>query len=265
MKKKALLIAIEGSDGAGKATQTNLLYSYFKKQTFQGKKLKVARVSFPRYNQTLGGTLLYEVLKSERADSYGFSKIDPRVASKLYAMDREESLPYLESLIARNDIVIFDRYVKSNLLHQGGKFSTNKDRLEFAEWLFRFEYGNIGLPQPDTIMYLALLFLFLYDVLNCEHRLLVQHLMLLRKIRSMCDKDIMLVFSMLVILGGTWLTGFLVEKSLQKLKFTTLFLKLSDLGIKKNFSKDDFLVIVLKSGLRSEPDFSFYSPLNKVV
>ena len=158
MKKKALLIAIEGSDGAGKATQTNLLYNYFKKQIFQGKNLKVARVSFPRYNQTLGGTLLYEVLKSERADSYGFSKIDPRVASKLYAMDREESLPYLESLIARNDIVIFDRYVESNLLHQGGKFSTNKDRLEFAEWLFRFEYGNIGLPQPDTIMYLALPF-----------------------------------------------------------------------------------------------------------
>jgi dTMP kinase len=160
MKKviKALLIAIEGSDGAGKATQTNLLYEYLRKQKFQGKKLKVARVSFPRYNQTLGGTLLHEVLKSDRADRYGFSKTDPYVASKLYAMDREESIPYLESLVARNDVVIFDRYVESNLLHQGGKFSTNKDRLEFAKWLFRFEYGNIGLPQPDSIIYLTLPF-----------------------------------------------------------------------------------------------------------
>lgn len=149
----ARLIAIEGSDGAGKETQTNLLFKLLENQ---GK--KVARVSFPRYNQTLGGTLLFEVLKSERADKYGFSKINPKVASKLYAMDREESLPHLHALIEANEVVILDRYVESNLLHQGGKFRTEVERIAFAEWLYKLEYEDIGLPKPDEVVYLALPF-----------------------------------------------------------------------------------------------------------
>ncbi len=150
----ARLIAIEGSDGAGKETQTDLLF-----KLLEGQGKKVARISFPRYNQTIGGSLLFEVLKSERADKYCFSKADPKVASKLYAMDREESLPFLRELQERNDVVIFDRYVESNLLHQGGKFKTDEDRLEFANWLFSFEYeGGIGLPRPDEVVYLSLPF-----------------------------------------------------------------------------------------------------------
>lgn len=150
---KARTISIEGSDGAGKETQTNLLVSFLEKQ---GK--KVGRVSFPRYNQTLGGTLLYEVMKGERADSFSFSKVSPKIASKLYAMDREESLPFLRALIEKNDVVIFDRYVESNLLHQGGKFDTTEERVSFAEWLVRFEYDDIKLPKPDEIVYLSLPF-----------------------------------------------------------------------------------------------------------
>jgi dTMP kinase len=152
-KNQARTIAIEGSDGAGKETQTDLLVKFL-----EGKGQKVARVSFPRYNQTLGGTLLWEVLKGERSNKYGFSKVDPKVASKLYTMDREESLPYLRDLIEKNDVVIFDRYVESNLLHQGGKFKTRKDRLAFAEWLYKLEYEDIGLPHPNEIVYLALPF-----------------------------------------------------------------------------------------------------------
>lgn len=149
----ARLVVIEGSDGAGKETQTNLLFKYFESQ---GK--KVARVSFPRYNQTLGGTLLYEVLKSERAPKYGFSKVDPRIASKLYTMDREESLPYLHALLENNEIVISDRYVESNLLHQGGKFVDDADKVSFANWLYATEYDEVKLPKPDEIVYLSLPF-----------------------------------------------------------------------------------------------------------
>lgn len=149
----AQLIAIEGSDGAGKETQTNLLFSLLETQA-----KKVARVSFPRYNKTLGGTLLFEVMKSERAEAYNFSKVDPKVASKLYAMDREESLPYLQELLQKNDIVILDRYVESNLLHQGGKYKNVEERRAFAEWLFKLEYVDIGLPQPHKIIYLSLPF-----------------------------------------------------------------------------------------------------------
>jgi dTMP kinase len=149
----ARLIVIEGSDGAGKETQTDLLFKHLESQ---GK--KVARVSFPRYNQTLGGSLLYEVLKSERSSKYGFSKVDPRIASKLYTMDREESLPYLRSLLESNEIVISDRYVESNLLHQGGKFPLDADKIAFANWLYSVEYDDVKLPKPDEIVYLSLPF-----------------------------------------------------------------------------------------------------------
>jgi dTMP kinase len=150
----ARTIAIEGSDATGKETQANMLFDYLTKTCG----LRVGRVSFPRYNQTLGGSLLWEVLKSERANKFGFSKVDPKVASKLYAMDREESLPFLRDLIANNDVVIFDRYVESNLLHQGGKFKSEAERIAFAEWLYALEYDDIKLPKPDEIVYLSLPF-----------------------------------------------------------------------------------------------------------
>lgn len=149
----ARLIVIEGSDGAGKETQAKLLFDYL---VGQGK--KVATVSFPRYRQTLGGWMLWEVLKSERASQYSFSKVDPRIASKLYTMDREESLPYLQDLLQNNEIVISDRYVESNLLHQGGKFADDADKVAFAEWLYSVEYGDVKLPVPDEIVYLSLPF-----------------------------------------------------------------------------------------------------------
>lgn len=150
---KALLIAFEGSDGAGKATQTDMLVQYFESQ---GK--KVGRVSFPRYNQTFGGTLLYDVMKGDHADKYNFPKVDPYVASMLYAMDRKESEIYLNNLIKNNDIVIFDRYVESNLLHQGGKFISEDERIIFAEWLFSLEYDLLKLPRPKEIVYLTIPF-----------------------------------------------------------------------------------------------------------
>lgn len=146
-------IGFEGSDGAGKATQTNLLVKYLEEQG-----MKVARVSFPRYTETVGGKLLYEVMKSDRADAYNWPKIDPFVASMLYAMDRKESEAYLNNLIEENDFVIFDRYVESNLLHQGGKFSSENERVEFAEWLISLEYYLLKLPKPDEIVYLTIPF-----------------------------------------------------------------------------------------------------------
>lgn len=149
----AKLIAIEGSDGAGKDTQTNLLCNRLRSMG-----LKVGRISFPRYRETLGGRLLYEVLKSERAHQYAFAKADPYAASRLYAIDREESLPYLQGMIEQNDVFIFDRYVESNLLHQGGKFKTEVEQVDFAQWLFGLEYRDIGLPKPDETIYLSIPF-----------------------------------------------------------------------------------------------------------
>ena len=146
-------IAIEGSDGAGKKTQSGMLKDWF---TESGK--SVTSISFPRYKETAGGWALFEALRGENAKAYDFANVDPYAASLFYSSDRRQSLPYLEELIATHDVVIFDRYVESNLLHQGGKFSTKEERQSFGTWLYELEYNTLALPKPDIVVYLELPF-----------------------------------------------------------------------------------------------------------
>lgn len=147
------LIAIEGSDGAGKDTQSTKLAEWYVRRNE-----KVVKISFPRYKQTAGGWALWEALKGDNANAYNFANVDPYSASLLYAADRRESLSFLKEQIENSDVVIFDRYVESNLLHQGGKFATNEERVNFSRWLFDLEYKLLGLPKPDMVIYLKLPF-----------------------------------------------------------------------------------------------------------
>lgn len=151
-RNRAYMIAIEGSDGAGKETQTTLL-----RAAFEAKGKKVVSVSFPRYNHTRGGKLLFEAFKSLRSPQYDFANAPPEAASLIYAADRIESLPFLQELMSSHDVLIFDRYVESNLLHQGGKFDEER-REAFANWLYELEYGMNKMPRPDLMLYLSVPF-----------------------------------------------------------------------------------------------------------
>ena len=147
----AFLIAIEGSDGTGKETQSRLL-----KEWFLLKEKTVTSISFPRYKETAGGWALWEALKGVNKDAYAFSEVDPLAASLLYAADRRESLPFLKKQIATHDVVIFDRYVQSNLLHQGGKFVSDEDKNVFADMVHTLEHKLLKLPYPNVTLYLDL-------------------------------------------------------------------------------------------------------------
>lgn len=149
--RKIKTIAIEGSDGAGKATQTERLVKFLRRNGF-----KVETLSFPRYTDTPAGRMLFEVMKSERASHYDWAHTNPKLASLVYALDRAESKEYILDLIDKNDVLIFDRYVESNLLHQGGKLVHEPERMAFASWLYDLEYNHFGLPKPDVTIYLDL-------------------------------------------------------------------------------------------------------------
>jgi dTMP kinase len=49
--------------------------------------------------------------------------------------------------------VITDRYTTSNAVHQAEKLPEN-ERDAYVKWLFDFEYGLMGLPRPDLVLYL---------------------------------------------------------------------------------------------------------------
>jgi len=148
---KCKCISIEGSDGAGKATTTSLLIQHLLKSN-----KKVATMSFPRYEETTGGKILREVLKSERKEDYNFISLPPKIASLAYVMDRAESKNEIEKMINENDYLIFDRYVASNFIHQGGKINSDEEREKLISFLSELEYDKYKLPKPNITFFLYL-------------------------------------------------------------------------------------------------------------
>lgn len=146
MKKKGKLIVIDGSDGSGKATQTRLLV---KKLRTAGKKVRT--LDFPQYDDNFFGDFVHACLHGKYGD---FVSIDPYVASVLYAADRFESSERIKEWLAAGDIVVLDRYVSANQIHQGGKIKNTVKRKRFMNWLDQMEYGVFKIPRPDITFYL---------------------------------------------------------------------------------------------------------------
>lgn len=148
--QKGKLIVLDGGDGAGKATQVALLV---KRLLEDGH--KVETLDFPQYTQNTFGALIRECLDGKRGD---FMATDARVASTLYAADRFESKPRLEQWLEEGKIVVLDRYVSANMMHQGAKISDEDELVAFLSWLDHMEHGVFGLPRPDAILYLEVPF-----------------------------------------------------------------------------------------------------------
>jgi dTMP kinase len=149
--KETLLIAFEGSDGTGKETQSRML-----KDWFLLNEKTVASISFPMYKNTSGGWALFEALKGPNRGVYNFAHVDPFAASLLYAADRREALPILREKINSHDVVVFDRYVESNLIHQGGKLPSDEEKSAFGDFSSILEYKLLKLPHPHVTIYLDL-------------------------------------------------------------------------------------------------------------
>ena len=147
-KKKGRLIVIDGTDGSGKATQVDLLVKRLKKE---GCTVKV--VDFPEYYKNFFGEFIGHCLSEQY---YNFLNVHPKIASVLYAADRWESSEELKKWLRKGYIVIANRYVSANQIHQGGKTRDAKRRNDFLKWLDHMEYEVFGIPRPDVTFYLSL-------------------------------------------------------------------------------------------------------------
>ncbi|MBI1315098.1 dTMP kinase [bacterium] len=142
-----VLIAIEGIDGSGKGTQAKRLHEQLIEIGVRSE-----LISFPRYSQTHFGRTIGRFLNGEFGQ---LDQVDPHLAATLYAADRFESLGMLTDLLATRDVVVSDRYVPSNIAHQGAKRS-GEARQQLADWISTVEYQVFGLPQADLIIHLDL-------------------------------------------------------------------------------------------------------------
>lgn len=145
--KKGKLIVIDGTDGSGKATQVDLLVKHLQKDGFT-----VKTVDFPEYYKNFFGKFVGHCLSEQY---YNFVKVHPKIASVLYAADRFESKGDIEKWLAKGYIVIANRYVSANQIHQGGKIKSAKKRQAFIEWLDEMEYKVFKIPRPSLVLYLS--------------------------------------------------------------------------------------------------------------
>ncbi len=126
------LLVLEGTDGAGKATQVKLLREHFEKQ---GR--KVFCLSYPDYNSVYGKII----------DSFLHFQLNLGAEEQffLYLLDMIKDKDRITKELETCDIVILDRYLFSTLAYQ----CSNGFDLERAKSLIRL----MGLNKPFAVFY----------------------------------------------------------------------------------------------------------------
>lgn len=138
-----MFIVLDGTDGSGKATQTQRMMERLKAEGYD-----VASFSFPRY----GNPSCFFVEKYLRGE-YG-TDVDAKRASLFFALDRYDAAPEIRAALERGAIVLSDRYVSANKGHQTAKLRTTEERRTFLDWVNELEYETLGIPKPDLTILL---------------------------------------------------------------------------------------------------------------
>lgn len=150
---KGKLIVIEGTDCSGKETQSNLLIDKLKKHG-----IRIEKFSFPNYNsptgKIIGGPYLGKSYICDGWFNEGAPNVNPKVSALYYAADRLYNIDKIKFLLDNGVNVILDRYIYSNMAHQGGKLNDKEERFNMYEWLDNLEFNLLELPKPDISVFL---------------------------------------------------------------------------------------------------------------
>ena len=153
------LIVIEGLDGSGKSTQAPLLAEELRNQGRE-----VMLVSYPDYESDSSA-----LVKMYLAGEFGSKPddVNPYAASSFYAVDRYASYVknWREFYQKRDSIVIATRYTTSNEIHQLAKLDRG-DWTDYLDWVEEFEYGKLGIPHPDLVLYLDMKYEIAMDLVS---------------------------------------------------------------------------------------------------
>ena len=141
------LIVFEGADGSGKTTQAKLLFKFLQK-----KKVPAVLTSFPRYD-SLWGKMIRRYLDGEFGST---ASVSPYLASLIYAGDRLIARDEISKWIDSGKFVICDRYVASNIAHQGAKISDKTKKEKFINWIEELEYEENQIPKEDLVILLTM-------------------------------------------------------------------------------------------------------------
>ncbi len=132
-------IVIEGTDGSGKGTQFHKLI-----KRLEGEGYEVATFDFPQYDQPSS----YFVREYLNGRYGGTEDVGPYTGSLFYALDRYQAAPEIREALRQGKVVIANRFVGSNMGHQGTKFNHAEERRGYFIWLDNLEFEMLKIPRP---------------------------------------------------------------------------------------------------------------------
>lgn len=143
--RRGKLIVIDGGDGSGKTTQSDLLVSYLTSQH-----IPVKSFDFPRYYRSFHGKTVGRFLSGEFGS---LNDVSPYLASLAYALDRATAKEEMDAWLSRGGMIVCNRYATSNMAHQAARLPAEK-RQEFIDWIDELEYKVHKIPREDMVIYL---------------------------------------------------------------------------------------------------------------
>ncbi len=151
MSNKPITICIEGSDGAGKNTQTNLLLQVLNKN-----KIKTEMISCPFYECPTAYGITH-IIRDDGVQNYNDGIRYVKAAA--YAMNRainifDKSNEKLNDVLNNGGVMLCDRYTPSNILHIASILDTEEEVNECINFIEDLEYNKFKLPKPDIIIFL---------------------------------------------------------------------------------------------------------------
>lgn len=146
----AKFIVIDGLDGCGKATQTEML-----RQTLEKMGKKVVKIEFPKYDSDSSAPVRMYLDGKLGNDP---KIINPYMCASFFAVDRfiqyvTDWKKYFDE--DDNTVVLADRYTSANILYQSSKLPSRADRYEYIKWCYNFECKLGGLPKEDVTILLT--------------------------------------------------------------------------------------------------------------
>jgi len=191
--EKGKIIVIEGTDCSGKETQSKKLINalnecgmeteYFGFPNYNSPTGKIVGLPFLGKGY-IAHDLVYEYvdyikdnLKKTYGDSYnedlvsstfdsisnslkkgwfkeGAPNVDAKISSLYYAADRAYNINTINDILLSGKNVVLDRYIYSNLAHQGCKIDDPDLRKKMYDWNCYLEFVMMNLPESDVRLFL---------------------------------------------------------------------------------------------------------------
>lgn len=149
---KTTIISVEGLDCSFKETNVAAL-----KKQLENDGYSVVSFDFPQYKKDSSYFVRQFLNNPDYRDPNPLTMEQCCKYCMYYAFDRYDTyINDIKQYMGNVDIILFDRFVNSNLFN-AARMMPNVDKvLDVVEWLYKFEYELLKLPQEDISIFLRM-------------------------------------------------------------------------------------------------------------